>query len=86
MGLEELSNETISRLSEFACIPIVAEDVPFEQSDPSLRLYLAQNPLIRAPGAIFNLEFLTVLSLRNTRITELPPSIRSEERREGKES
>ena len=75
MGLEELSNETISRLSEFACIPIVAEDVPFEQSDPSLRLYLAQNPLIRAPGAIFNLEFLTVLSLRNTRITELPPSI-----------
>ena len=75
MGLEELSNETVSRLSEFACIPLVTEDVPFEQSDPSLKLYLAQNPLTRAPGAIFNLEFLTVLSLRNNQITELPASI-----------
>ncbi|RYP87832.1 hypothetical protein DL769_000424 [Monosporascus sp. CRB-8-3] len=43
--------------------------------DPALKLYLASNPLPRAPGAIFNLEFLTVLSLRNTQITELPPCI-----------
>lgn len=75
LNLEELSSETISQLSEFSCIPLVAEDVPFEQRDPALKLYLAQNPLPRAPGAIFNLEFLTVLSLRNTQITELPPSI-----------
>ncbi|RYP75151.1 hypothetical protein DL771_002612 [Monosporascus sp. 5C6A] len=75
LNLEELSNETISRLSEFTCIPLVAEDVPFEQRDPALKLYLASNPLPRVPGAIFNLEFLTVLSLRNTQITELPPCI-----------
>ncbi len=75
LELEQLSNETISQLSEFSCIPLVTEDVPFEQTDPSLKLYLARNPLPRAPGAIFNLEFLTVLSLRNTQVTELPPSI-----------
>lgn len=39
------------------------------------KLYLSNNPLPRAPGAIFNLQYLSVLSLRNTQITELPPSI-----------
>ena len=75
IDLKELSNETISRLSEFVHIPLVTQDVPFQPSDPALNLYLASNRLTRAPGAIFNLEFLTVLSLRNNRITELPPSI-----------
>ncbi|KAI1077535.1 hypothetical protein F5B20DRAFT_267695 [Whalleya microplaca] len=76
-GIESLSNATISQLSEFSCIPLVTEDVPFEHKDPSLKIYLASNPLLRAPGALFNLEHLTVLSLRNTQITELPPSIRN---------
>lgn len=49
--------------------------MPFEHKDPALKLYLANNPLIRAPGALFNLEFLSVLSLRNTKIDELPPAI-----------
>ncbi|KAI1872272.1 hypothetical protein JX265_001596 [Neoarthrinium moseri] len=75
IGLEDLSNATITPLSEFACIPTVTEGVPFVQRDPSLKIYLAQNPLRRAPGALFNLEFLTVLSLRNTKITELSPSL-----------
>lgn len=49
--------------------------MPFEHKDPALKLYLANNPLTRAPGALFNLEFLSVLSLRNTQISELPPAI-----------
>ncbi|KAI1506065.1 hypothetical protein F5X99DRAFT_404613 [Biscogniauxia marginata] len=75
LGITSIPNAIISQLSEFSCIPLVAEDVPFEQKDPSLKLFLYDNPLIRAPGALFNLEYLTVLSLRNTKITELPPSI-----------
>lgn len=62
-------------MSEITYIPFVTEGVPFEQKDPSLRLYLANNPLRKPPGAIFNLEFLTVLSLRRTKIAELPASI-----------
>ncbi|KXJ94190.1 hypothetical protein Micbo1qcDRAFT_42003 [Microdochium bolleyi] len=75
LGLENVPNSTIARLSEVSYIPFVTEGVPFEQKDPSLRLYLANNPLRKAPGAVFNLEFLTLLSLRNTKISELPPSI-----------
>ncbi|KAI0595278.1 hypothetical protein F4775DRAFT_382867 [Biscogniauxia sp. FL1348] len=75
LGITSIQNATISQLSEFSCIPLVAEDVPFEQKDPSLKLFLYDNPLLRAPGALFNLDYLTVLSLRNTKITELPPSI-----------
>ncbi|ORY55305.1 uncharacterized protein BCR38DRAFT_321198, partial [Pseudomassariella vexata] len=75
LGLETLSNATIAPLSELAVIPTVAPGTPFEHTDPSLKVYLSSNPLIRAPGALFNLEFLTVLSLRNTQISELPPAI-----------
>lgn len=49
--------------------------MPFEHKDPALRIFLSGNPLIRAPSALFNLEFLSVLSLRNTQIIELPPAI-----------
>ncbi|KAH8662232.1 hypothetical protein BX600DRAFT_465900 [Xylariales sp. PMI_506] len=75
LGLEYLSNAAIVPLSEFSCIPTVTPGVPFEQRDPSLKIFLSANPLNKAPGALFNLEFLTVLSLRNTRITEIPPCI-----------
>lgn len=75
MNLEQLSNATIAPLSELACIPTVAPGVPFEQKDPSLKIYLSSNPLTKIPGAIFNLEHLTYLSLRSTKITELPPVI-----------
>ncbi|WYZ39467.1 hypothetical protein EsH8_III_001381 [Colletotrichum jinshuiense] len=75
MGLRTLSDATIRPLSEFSCIPIVAEGVPFEQKDPALQLYLYRNPLQRLPGAIFDLEHLTVLSLRGCRLRDLPPAI-----------
>ncbi|KAK8016117.1 CCR4-NOT transcription complex subunit 6 [Apiospora rasikravindrae] len=75
LGLERLSDAVISFLGELSCIPLVTDGVPFEHKDPALKIFLSGNPLIRAPGALFNLEFLSVLSLRNTRMAELPPAI-----------
>ncbi|KAF5024103.1 hypothetical protein F66182_3847 [Fusarium sp. NRRL 66182] len=75
MGLEEVSNDTISPLSQFTCIPVVTKDVAFEQKDPELKIYMAMNRLTRVPGAIFDLTYLTSLSLRQNKLTELPPAI-----------
>lgn len=75
LGLESASDATIKPLEELSCIPIVAENVPFEHRDPSLKLYLSGNPLARLPGAIFDLQHLTYLSLRGCRLKELPPAI-----------
>ncbi|KAK6820835.1 leucine Rich Repeat family protein [Apiospora arundinis] len=75
LGLERLSDTVLSSLSELSCIPLVTDGVPFEHKDPALKIFLSGNPLIRAPGALFNLEFLSVLSLRNAQILELPPAI-----------
>lgn len=77
MGLESLSNETIVPLGELTYIPVVAEDVPFENRDPCLRLFLSGNPLCRVPGGIFDLQNLTVLSLRSCGLQRLPPAIGS---------
>ncbi|KAI2468110.1 hypothetical protein F4781DRAFT_280263 [Annulohypoxylon bovei var. microspora] len=74
-GIENLSNATISQLSMFETVPIIEETSPFESRKVRIELYLSNNPLLRAPGALFSLEHLTVLSLRSTLITELPPSI-----------
>ncbi|KND87810.1 hypothetical protein TOPH_07600 [Tolypocladium ophioglossoides CBS 100239] len=75
LGLEELSNETISPLSNLSCIPLVTKDVAFEQKEPELKVYLAMNRLRRIPGALFDLTHLTILSLRGNKLTELPPAI-----------
>jgi hypothetical protein len=76
MGLDSISNETISLLSELAPIPGMVLDVPFLlRRDPRLYVYLSNNRLQRIPGAIFNLEHITNLSLRGNGLRELPPSI-----------
>lgn len=49
--------------------------MPFEHRPPSLKLLLSGNLLERVPGAIFDLENLTVLSLRGCGLKELPPAI-----------
>ncbi|KAI0827229.1 hypothetical protein F5Y06DRAFT_237161 [Hypoxylon sp. FL0890] len=74
-GIESLTNATVSQLSILDATPLIDESFPFEPKERRIEVYLSNNPLIRAPGALFNLEHLTVLSLRNTKITELPPSI-----------
>ncbi|KAI1130021.1 hypothetical protein F5Y10DRAFT_138993 [Nemania abortiva] len=76
LGVTSIPDGPISRLAELALIPSVDKDVPFEQTNPKLGLYLYNNRLTYAPGALFNLEHLTYLSLRNNQISELPPSIR----------
>ncbi|KAI0118307.1 hypothetical protein GGR51DRAFT_211714 [Nemania sp. FL0031] len=75
LGVTTIPDGLISRLTEVALIPSVDKDVPFEQANPELGLYLYNNILTHAPGALFNLEHLTYLSLRNNQISELPPSI-----------
>ncbi|OAA79195.1 Leucine Rich Repeat domain protein [Akanthomyces lecanii RCEF 1005] len=75
MGLEEISNETITPLAQLSCIPQVTRDVAFEQKDPELKIYLARNRLWRLPGSLFDLTFLTVLSLRDNKLSEIPSSI-----------
>ncbi|EWZ41996.1 hypothetical protein FOCG_02773 [Fusarium oxysporum f. sp. radicis-lycopersici 26381] len=75
LGLEDVSNDTISPLSQFTCIPVVTKDVAFEQKDPEIKIYMAQNRLTRVPGAIFDLTYLTTLSLRHNKLTELPPAV-----------
>ncbi|KAI0116573.1 hypothetical protein F4776DRAFT_666328 [Hypoxylon sp. NC0597] len=74
-GIESISNATISQLSILDTTPLIDESFPFEPKERRIEVYLSNNPLLRVPGALFNLEHLTVLSLRNTEITELPPSI-----------
>ncbi|KAF7562725.1 hypothetical protein G7046_g1386 [Stylonectria norvegica] len=75
MGLQEISNDTISPLSHLSRIPFVTKDVAFEHKDPELKIYLAMNSLTRVPGAIFDLTHLTTLSLRGNKLTEIPPAI-----------
>ncbi|CAG9940557.1 unnamed protein product [Clonostachys rosea f. rosea IK726] len=75
MDLCELSDDTIAPLSQFALIPKITKDVAFEQKEPELKLYLAQNRLMRLPGALFDVTYLTTLSLRNNKLTEVPPAI-----------
>lgn len=49
--------------------------MPFEHQDPELKLFLWNNQLTQGPRALFNLDNLTLLSLRGNSLTELPPAI-----------
>lgn len=73
-SLTTLSNETIRPLSAFTRLPPVIEDV-FEKLEPRLKIFLASNNLTTLPEELFNLDRLTVLSLRGNKIYELPSAI-----------
>jgi hypothetical protein len=47
----------------------------FRALTPSLKLFLAGNSITRLPGDLFELQNLTVLSLRSNIITSIPPTI-----------
>ncbi|PHH76564.1 hypothetical protein CDD80_1425 [Ophiocordyceps camponoti-rufipedis] len=75
MGLDEISEETVSILANVQVFPTVRPDVAFEQRDPRINFFLGNNRLTRLPGAIFDLQHLTTLSLRNNELTEISPAI-----------
>ncbi|PYH40572.1 leucine-rich repeat domain-containing protein [Aspergillus saccharolyticus JOP 1030-1] len=55
--------------------PPITEDV-YTSLEPFLRLFLAGNSLPKLSGELFELDSLRVLSLRNNKLTEVPPAIR----------
>ncbi|PLB45728.1 leucine rich repeat domain protein [Aspergillus steynii IBT 23096] len=55
--------------------PPISEEV-YSSLEPFLRLFLAGNSLTAISGELFELGSLRVLSLRNNKLTEIPPAIR----------
>ena len=47
----------------------------YESLAPFLQLFLSRNALRTLPPELWNLQYLSVLSLRNNKLTELPPCI-----------
>jgi len=47
----------------------------FTRLEPKLKIFLASNELTTLPGELFNLDRLTVLSLRGNQLHELPPNV-----------
>ncbi|KAI9041162.1 leucine-rich repeat domain-containing protein [Aspergillus affinis] len=55
--------------------PPISEEV-YSSLEPFLRLFLAGNSLTAVSGELFELDSLRVLSLRNNKLTEIPPAVR----------
>lgn len=80
LGLGHVPNDTLKPLhqlirqthSSFAEPPSEDEFGPFT---PSLQLYLSGNKLASLPAELFNLENITVLSLRKNNLSRLPSGI-----------
>lgn len=75
MGLEDISEGLLDPISDIAPIPTVAKDVAFEQRDPQIKVFLSNNRIRSFPVSLFNVEHLTVLSLRANRLSKIPPAI-----------
>ncbi|KFZ14847.1 hypothetical protein V502_05873 [Pseudogymnoascus sp. VKM F-4520 (FW-2644)] len=73
-GLTSLSNAAIRPLASFSSVPVLTQGA-YQTLLPKLRIFLARNELKRLPGEIFNLENLSVLSVRSNELEELPAAI-----------
>ncbi|KFY35114.1 hypothetical protein V494_06195 [Pseudogymnoascus sp. VKM F-4513 (FW-928)] len=73
-GLTSLSNSAIRPLASFSSVPVLTQG-SYQTLLPKLRIFLARNELKRLPGEIFNLENLSVLSVRSNELEELPAAI-----------
>jgi len=65
----------IRPLASFSSMPTFSQGASYQNLLPALRIYLASNQLRDVPGEIFNLEHLSVLSLRNNELEQLPAAI-----------
>ncbi|PKY06566.1 leucine rich repeat domain protein [Aspergillus campestris IBT 28561] len=79
-GLQQIPQGLLRPLQHLTKLPTVkeapiSEDV-YSSLRPFLRMFLAGNSLSDVPGDLFDLDALRVLSLRNNRLTEIPPAIR----------
>lgn len=76
-NIETLSNAAIKPLASFSPLAVRMQRGGSQHgAEPKLRIWLARNRLQIVPTEIFNLEHLSVLSLRNNEIRELPEVIR----------
>ncbi|KAK8158902.1 hypothetical protein IWX90DRAFT_482300 [Phyllosticta citrichinensis] len=79
MRLGSIPDELIQPLAQLIRNPRVGAEVPKEDSyqsfTPSLKIFLSQNELRAVPMSVWNLENLSVLSLRNNKLEEIPPAI-----------
>lgn len=75
MNLETISNATVAELKDISPFPHLRRGLPFSTWQPQFKLFLYKNSLSRLPKELFNLNHLTVLSLRANRLTEIPPII-----------
>ncbi|RFU28154.1 hypothetical protein B7463_g8187, partial [Scytalidium lignicola] len=76
-SLTTISNTTIRPLASFACIPRITSinEGIFSPLVPHLKIFLSSNSLTTLPGELFNLDRLSVLSLRGNLLQELPSTI-----------
>ncbi|EAL87342.1 hypothetical protein KXW98_002211 [Aspergillus fumigatus] len=79
-NLRALPSGLLRPLQYLTKLPSVREPPISEEGysslKPFLRLFLAGNALTAVSGEIFELDSLRVLSLRNNKLTEIPPAIR----------
>ncbi|PIA90742.1 hypothetical protein CB0940_11264 [Cercospora beticola] len=80
LGLTELAPSTLKPLHELIRQPTFDVSMPPSDDElgpltPDLQLFLAANDLTSLPDELFNLQNLTVLSVRNNALTELPSAI-----------
>ncbi|KAK4615420.1 hypothetical protein CLAFUW4_10255 [Fulvia fulva] len=78
LGLRAISPATLQPLHQLIRPSHINSTEPpsedeFSALTPSIKLFLARNALISLPPELFNLENITVLSLRNNELTEIPP-------------
>ncbi|KAK4192459.1 hypothetical protein QBC35DRAFT_424021 [Podospora australis] len=75
LGLESISDQILEPIAQIRPVPTVEKDVSFEHQDPAIKVFLSHNALKTVPMSLFNVEFLTVLTLRSNCLTEIPAAI-----------
>jgi Leucine-rich repeat (LRR) protein len=81
LDLRTLSSDTLRPLHQLirhthANLTQPPSEDQFSSLTPSIQLFLASNKLATLPAELFRLQNISVLSLRNCRLTEMPSAIR----------